>query len=242
MENAFDVRIGFQAGLTDKLNVLLARAKGGGSFGSPSQLYEVGLKYQFMKQEENDSRHPFSLTVFANSVVSSVTASALPNQQTSFNKFSDRTSEVVQLMIARKFGKISLQLSPTYLARGYVINGDDKSMFALGGAVRIPLTSKFIFIADYFHSFRSQQSKDAFADTAHGLLKFYDALGVGFEILTAGHVFHINFTNATELLENGFIPRTTKSWGKGQFRWSFTISRILQYSAIRKKINKRCFW
>ena len=141
-------------------------------------------------------------------------------------------------MIARKFGKVSVQLNPTYLARGYVINGDDKNLFAMGAALRIPITPRFIFIADYFHTFRSQQSKDVFADTAifKTPLKFYDALGVGLEILTAGHVFHLNFTNATDLIENRFIPHTFKSWGKGEYRWSFTISR--NFTIFRDKKNK----
>jgi len=142
-------------------------------------------------------------------------------------------------MIARKFGKISLQLSPTFVTRGYAINGDDKSLFAIGGGIRIPLTPKFIFIADYFHSFHSQSSKDAWAvtDTSGGRsgVKFYDALGVGFEILTQGHIFHLNFTNATDLLENRFIPHTVTDWGKGEFRWAFTISRNFTVFRDKKK-------
>jgi uncharacterized beta barrel domain-containing protein DUF5777 len=235
LESAFDVRIGFQAGITDKLNVLLARAKGGGTV---QQMYEVGLKYQFMKQEENDAHHPFSLTLFANSVVSSMKANAVPDKEASFTKFSDRTSEVVQLIIARKFGKVSLQLSPTFLTRGYVRNGDDQNLFSIGAAIRVPITARFSFIADYFHTFRSQLSKDVFADTTGGIkaVKFYDAIGVGFEILTGGHVFHLNFTNATELLENRFLSNTVKSWGKGGFRWSFILSR--NFTIFRDKKNK----
>jgi len=233
LDNSFDVRIGFQAGLTNRLNVLLSRSKG----ASPvQQLYEIGLKYQFLRQEENDSKHPLSLTLFANSVVSSMNANDQEDQENSFKKFGDRTSEVVQLMIAKKIGKISLQLNPTFVTREYVINGDDKSLFSLGAGARIPLTSRFVFIADYFHTFRSQASKDLFADPGRGSLHFYDALGLGFEILTAGHIFHLNFTNATELLENRFIPRTVSNWGEGQFRWSFTISR--NFIIFRDKKNK----
>jgi hypothetical protein len=44
-------------------------------------------------------------------------------------------------------------------------------------------------------------------------------------MITAGHVFHFNVTNATVLLENRFIPRTITTWGKGQYRWGFTIAR-----------------
>lgn len=233
LDNAADVRIGLQLGLSKKLNVVMARAKG----ASPvQQLYELGLKYQLLKQNINNDGSPISLTVFANSVVSAMTANETPDQENSFENFSDRTSEVVQLMIAKRFKNISFQLSPTYVTRGHVINGDDKSIFAIGGGLRIPLTKKLIFIADYFHPFRSQQSKNVFADSARGALQFYDAIGAGFEILTQGHVFHVNFTNATELLENRFIPRTVSSWGKGQFRWSFTMSR--NFTVFRDKKNK----
>ena len=58
-------------------------------------------------------------------------------------------------------------------------------------------------------------------------------MGVGFEILTGGHVFHLNFTNATDLLENRFLSRTISSWGKGQFRWGFSVSR--DFNMFRNK-------
>ncbi len=233
LDNAADVRIGLQLGLSNKLNLVLARAKG----ASPvQQLYELGVKYQLLQQSATDNNHPVSLTVYANSVVSAMTANETPDQENSFKNFNDRTSEVVQLMIAKRFKNISFQLSPTFVTRGHVVNGDDKSIFAIGGGLRIPLTKKLIFIADYFHPFRSQQSKNVFADSARGALQFYDAIGAGFEILTQGHVFHVNFTNATELLENRFIPRTVSSWGKGQFRWSFTLSR--NFTVFRDKKNK----
>ena len=237
LDNATDIRIGLQLGLSDKFNVSLARARGV-NFGPGSvlQLYELGFKYQFLKQQENDPSHPVSLTLFANSVVSSMTENADDGYESSFRKFSDRTSEVLQLMVARKFGKVSLQLSPTFVTRGLVIPGDDKSIFAIGGAIRIPITSKLFFIADYFHPFHSQKSKDLWAqDTLGRNVKFYDAIGAGFEILTMGHVFHLNFTNATETLENRFIPHTVTNWGKGEFRWAFTISRNFTVFRDKKK-------
>jgi hypothetical protein len=127
-----------------------------------------------------------------------------------------------------------LQLSPTYLHKHYVIPGDQSDLFALGGGLRIPISKRFIFIADYFHTFRSQASKDLYYNLQR--VHFYDALGVGFEIVTQGHVFHMNFTNATEIDENRFISRTTTSWGKGEFRWGFTISR--NFILFRDKKNR----
>jgi len=90
---------------------------------------------------------------------------------------------------------------------------------------------------DYFHPFRSQASKDSLNSPLRtNRFKFYDALGAGLEIVTEGHVFHLNFTNCTEILESRFIPRTYTRWGKGQYRWSFTITR--NFVVFRDKKSK----
>ncbi|RYG52584.1 MAG: hypothetical protein EOO01_06325 [Chitinophagaceae bacterium] len=218
LDNATDVRIGFQYGVSKRLNVIAARSKGAGAV---QQLYELGIKYRLLQQAE-DAQHPISMTIFANNVISGMTKNPTPDQENSFEDFADRNSQTVQLLIARKMGNLSVQISPTMVNRNYVQSLDDQTLFALGGALRLPVKGKFSLLLDYFHTFRSQRSIDFYkAQDVH----FYDALGVGIEFLTAGHVFHMNFTNATEILENRFIPRTVTSWGKGQFRWGFTVSR-----------------
>jgi hypothetical protein len=185
-------------------------------------------------QQANDAKHPLSVTLFANTVVSTMKENTVADQENSFANFSDRLSQTLQLLIARKFGQVSLQVSPTLVNTNYVVPNDDKAIFALGGALRLPVKGKFSLLLDYFHSFRSQESIDSFKTRD---IKFYDAIGVGVEFLTAGHVFHLNFTNATELLENRFIPRTTTSWGKGQYRWGFTVSR--DFDMLWKKRNRK---
>jgi hypothetical protein len=219
LDNASDIRIGFQAGITDNLDLIASRTRGGGFIQNQ---WELGAKYQILRQLDNDPKHPVSLTVFANNVISTQKSSRLPQAENYFEDLSDRLSQVVQVIIARKFGKVSVQLSPLFLNTSHVVPNDDKSMFALGGAIRVPLSKKFIFIADYFHPFRSESSKEYFKTLG---VNFYDPLGVGLEIVTEGHVFHINFTNSTDILENRFIRRTVTSWGNGEFRWAFIISR-----------------
>jgi Membrane bound beta barrel domain (DUF5777) len=222
LDNAEDVRIGFIIGLCKNFDLVLARAKGTDA-GKQQRLWEMGFKYKLMQQLENDPSHPLSVALFANVVAASNKASGQNNTENNYHGFSDRLSETFQLIVAKKMGKVSLQLNPTLVTRGYAVSYDQKSIFALGGAIRVPLSKSVNLIVDYFHPFHNESSKDSF-NVRQGI-KFHDPLGVGFEILTAGHVFHLNFTNATEILENRFIPRTTSSWGKGQFRWGFTISR-----------------
>lgn len=227
LDNASDVRIGFQLGLSDKLNIVAARAKGAGIV---QQLYELGLKYQVAQQKEDPS-HPLAVTVYVNNVISGMQANTVIDQENSFTTTGSRMSQAAQVMLARKIGKAGLQLSPTYVHTNYVQPGDDKNLFALGFAARIPLSSTMFLLVDYFHSFRSTSSKDFYNSQG---IKFYDALGAGLEILTAGHVFHINFTNSTEIIENRFLPRTVTSWGKGQFRWGFSIARNFSVFTSKK--------
>ena len=213
-----DVRIGFQLGLSDRLNVIFARAKGSGFV---TNQWEGGLKYQALRQKDNDPSHPLSLTIFANDVLSAMKATDTAlHLENSFEDFGSRHSQVVQVLAARKFGKVSLQLNPIYLHTNYVELNAQENLFAIGGAIRWPLSKKFILIADYFHTFRTPNS----LDSAH-TIGFHDPFGIGFEIITEGHVFHLNFTNATDILENRFIRATTSSWGDGQFRWAFTLTR-----------------
>lgn len=251
LDNSTDIRIGFHVGLTDRLNLQIARAKGGSTVSkfSVTSLYELGLKYQLTRQYDNDPGHPIAITLFANNVISSrnsnytaptaggVTTDTALNQGYTFQDFGDRMSQVLQLMFAKKMGKLSAQVSFTMVHQGYVPLHDEKTIFAVGGILRVPVSRNLNVIVDYFHPFRSKESRNYFKSIDNSFnppndidknptsVKFYDPLGVGFEILTPGHIFHLKFTNATQIMENRFIPYTTTTWGKGQFRWGFTISR-----------------
>lgn len=256
LDNSTDIRIGFHVGITDRLDLSIARAKGGGEVAKTRvpQLFELGLKYELMRQLENDPSHPIAMAFFMNNVISTVNSSyptpftvdqfgvrhitdTSLNQPYTFKNLGQRMSQTFQLIIAKKMGKISLQLSPTLVHQGYVPLHDEQTIFALGGAIRFPISKNMNIIVDYFHSFRSKESKDYFKSADNTInppgdidknvtpFKFYDPLGVGLEIITSGHVFHLNFTNSTEILENRLIPYTVTSWWKGQFRWGFNLSR-----------------
>jgi hypothetical protein len=230
LDNTTDVRIGLQVGVGKNMDVHVARAKAAGNI---SRLVEMGVKYRFLQQTEDNSM-PLSLALFFNNCISTMKASDSPTDDNYFKNLGDRSSQVIQVIVAKKIGKISLQLNPTFLNQGYVVPNDDKSMFALGAAIRFPGSNRVHIIIDYFHPFRSESSED-FLYTTKGL-KFYDPLGVGVEILTGRHVFHLNFTNAREILENRFLPRTISNWGKGEFRWGFNLSR--KFTLWREKKKK----
>jgi len=230
LDNSTDVRIAFEIGLGKKLDAIIGRTKGA---GQQQRAIEIGLKYKVVQQLENDPSHPVSISLYGNIAIATNDANNFPNQDNSYANFSDRVSNVLQLIVARKMGSISLQLNPTLLTRNYAISYDQKNYFAMGGAIRLPLVANRLnLLVDYFHIFRKEAVKDSFQ--VNDNIKFSDPLGIGLEILTSGHTFRLNFTNTTEILENRFIPRTISSWGKGQFRWAFAISRTFTLWRERK--------
>lgn len=229
LDGSTDIKIAFLYGITKNLNVIVSRNKGDGQVFT---LWELGFKYKILEQRENDPSHPISLAVFANGVSSSQRSSTDSTRENFYRRTSDRQSQTLQLMVARKFGKwFSLQLNPTYVHTNHVIHNDVNSVFAMGAALRVPIYKRFVFIADYFHPFRPQSTIDSFKLKG---INFYDVLGVGLELVTPGHIFHVNFTNTTNILENRFIPRTTTSWKKGQYRWGFTVTRDFVLRRNRK--------
>jgi len=228
LDEVSDAQIGFQLGLGNHLNLALQHSVGYADHFGLQHFYEAGLKYQFMDQGEHGN--PFSLTAYGNIVSSGNKVDTAGGLENSFVSTSDRFSELFELMAGRRFGGFSLQLSGTILHTNLVIPRDQDNLFALGAAIRFPLSKKLFIISDYFHSFRSQESTDTWK--SHGITP-RDVFGIGAEILTAGHVFHLNFTNARNVLENRFLPRTSDSWGKGQFRWGFTLTR--NFTVFRDK-------
>ena len=111
----------------------------------------------------------------------------------------------------------SLQLIPSYVQRNLVTFDDENGLFSMGIATRVQVSKVIGIIADATLPFSSLRT------TENG---FYPAIGIGLEIDTGGHVFQVNFTNATAVMETDYIPYTTSNWLDGEFRLGFTVSRV----------------
>ncbi|QQS28193.1 MAG: hypothetical protein IPM47_15145 [Sphingobacteriales bacterium] len=226
LDNVTDIRLAFEFGITDELTVGIGRSKG--ALG-PRNLIDGMVKYRFL-QQTSDNHIPVTVGLFANAVVSTMKAETVNQEsETAFKKFAHRMSYDVQLMIARKFGNhFSLQVMPNLLYRNFVKFGDENLLFSLGVGSRIAINHKYAIILDYyqyFSQYRIQNNQDAGDDD----LKYFPPLGIGFEIKTAGHVFHINFSNSPGIIENQYIPNTSRNWLDGEFRLGFNISRLIRF-------------
>jgi hypothetical protein len=218
-DNSTDVKISLNYGLTHKWALGLSRAKGATAI---RELYEFNTKYKLFEQTQNN-RIPFGLTLFGNAVVSSMKSNINPTVPDHFENFSDRWSFVGQLIFTKKItSNYSIAILPTYVHYNRVGYGDNNDHVAIGIGARAKVTKRMALITDYFYNFKIGNRNDYFAKNG---LNFYNPLAIGLEIETGGHVFQITFMNNTALLENQFIPYTSSTWKKGQFRWGFSVSR-----------------
>ncbi len=215
LENASNIRFSFDYGITDKWSAGWGRSK-------MNEHIDIHSKFRFLEQKTGGI--PISMAYYISAAGTAAT------RDSAASGFVNRLSYSHQLIIASKLSRgISLELLPTLVHRNYVDqtvlhpeNGsvDESDIFAIGFAGRFKITKRMAFVVDYFYTFSE------FRDADNG---FYDALGVGVEIETGGHVFHINVTNSAGLIENDIIPSTTSDWGNGQYKLGFNISRVFSF-------------
>jgi hypothetical protein len=213
LDQVNDVFIGFEYGITDNLNIDFARS-------TILQLLQLELKYALLHQT-SDNSVPFDFTVLGEYGV---------HPYGHYGTYSGRESFLAQAILARRFSSfLSLQVSPGFVhdnTPNPFEPGVEKQYFSLQATARIKLTKHSGFIIDYAHSFSS------FRTTANG---FYDPLGFGYEVETGGHVFTINVTNARAVSELNYLSSPDASYGKGQYRIGFTISRMFDFSPGHSK-------
>ncbi len=245
-DQAADIAIIFEYGITDDLTVGIGRMKGAGPL---RELWNANLKYRVLKQTK-DFKFPITITLFGNTTISSMRSSADITSVNYFPKgytgFSHRLSYTLQALMAVKATDwLSVQLSPTFVWRNNVPYGDKNGMFFLGLSARAKFSKRIGMIFEYFLPvIKPRVGGREYFPMVRGIKNaaYYPNLHIGFEFETGGHVFHVNFTNSRGLLENDFLPYNTSNWAQGQFRLGFTISRSFPLSFKDKPKEDRKYW
>jgi hypothetical protein len=215
LENASDIMIGFEFGLSDKLMVGINRTKGSGPL---KQNINSFFKYRLITQEINGNQ-PISLAFMAISSASTMPKSNIEGVLNFFEKTAHRFSYHMEIILAKKFSnRFSLQASGAWTYRNIVPANDQNDLVSLGGAMRLQLTKAIGLLVDG----RFPLSELRTAENG-----YHPSLGVALEWETGGgHVFQMNFTNSRGLAETDFIPYTTSHWLDGEYRLGFTVSRL----------------
>lgn len=216
LDNA-TMRLGFDYGISNRLMVGIGRS-------TYEKQFDSFFKYKILWQSRG--KHNIPVTV---NWVSSVMLQTLkwenPNWQ---HYFSSRLAYAHQLLVGRKFSEnTSLQVMPTWVHENLVEKATDPNdLFAIGIGGRQKLSKRISFNVEYYYQIPGHK----FSDTKN-------ALSVGFDIETGGHVFQLHFTNANGMTENTLITETKGSWGKGDILFGFNISRVFTIKKAKKQLS-----
>ncbi|QDH80023.1 hypothetical protein FKX85_13665 [Echinicola soli] len=208
-----NVRLGLEYAFTDNLTVGVGR-------NSFQKVYDGFVKYKLLKQQSGKKKIPVTVTWYSNVSVNTFKRPELPMT------FQRRLAYANQVLIGRKFSEgLSLQLMPSYVHQNLVPTAMDKNdLFAVGVGGRLKLTPRTSLNMEYYY--RVNPSDDD---------GYYNALAIGFDIETGGHVFQLQLTNAQSMTETGFIPATTGNFWDGDIHFGFNISRSFQLKDKGKK-------
>jgi hypothetical protein len=212
-----NVRFGLDYGVSDLLTIGAGRS-------SLDKTYDGYIKYKFLRQSTGKKNFPFTAALLATTAVRTVEW-ADPDRQ---NYFSSRLSYTGQLILGCKFSEsFSLMLSPTVVHRNLVRTKAEKNdVYACGVAGRIKLSKRLALNAEYIYVLPDQ------------LAPIYtNALSIGFDIETGGHVFQLHFSNSRSMIETGFITENTRNWDSSLegIHFGFNISRV--FTLKRKQVD-----
>lgn len=217
------IRLGFEFGLTDRLTVGVGR-------NSYQKTYDYYAKYKLLRQSSGAKVMPVTVALLA-----AAYTNTLPSQPGArfFNNL-ERQTYCGQLLIARKFGeRVSLQLTPSILHRNKVeTENDANTLYSLEMGGRFKLTRRTSFNVEYYYT-PASAGEISLRDP-----QFKNALSIGFDIETGGHVFQLHFTNSKGMTEKYLIGQTEGLWQNGDIFYGFNVSRVFSFDKSAKKTHK----
>lgn len=209
LDNLADVRIAFEYGILDNLNVGLGRSKG---IGQTRQVVDGHVKWLILKQKT--SGMPISLVYTGSMILPYQSASTDSTSIASYPTFAHRFTFTNQIHVAKKFGdRFSAQINFGVNHRNYVNFYDKNTLVFAGAGLRFRMTKNLGVIVEYHHVLNRDLTFNQ------------NPLSIGIEILTGGHAFVMSYSNGRGVNENLFIPNTTSNWTLGEFRLGFGINR-----------------
>jgi hypothetical protein len=153
-----------------------------------------------------------------------------------YNNNMDRVSYVNQLIIASRITSwLSLQVAPTYVHYNLVgaANGlTQNDIMLLTGILRLKYSKRQAVIFEY--GFRFNTDYAPLDPAGNAVAKYYNTMGIGWEIETGGHVFQIFATNSYGILENQFLALTDGDWSTMGVRLGFNITRVFSLAGKKK--------
>ncbi|MGZ3901115.1 MAG: DUF5777 family beta-barrel protein [Bacteroidia bacterium] len=211
LDGGASIRLGLEYSKNGRFEVGVGRS-------SLEKTYDGFLKYKLLRQTSNSNRQPVTITLFSGMYY--ITLKDPNKGANGYDKFQYETSRMSychQIIIARKFSeRFSLQIAPTMVHYNLVdVSSDNNDLYVIATALRYKFTKRAAITFEY--GYRVNQYTKA---------KYFDAVGVGFDLETGGHVFQMYVTNSAGMIEPQFFGHTTSNWQNWGLKLGFNISRM----------------
>lgn len=205
LDNAPDIRIGFEYGLTDKISIGATRMKGA---YARKQLFEGYFKYQYFKKEK------WSLASVHMAVVSAMKSSVSPESVTYFNENGlGRLNYLNGVLGSYRISPKAIAFANLYhIHRNRVLFSENNTQFAFAAGLQIPVSHVLNISFEAGAPFDNVSTETV-------------AWNLGLEIDTGGHLFQIDLGSSSATGDFQMLTSTNEEWYNGAFRLGFTISR-----------------
>lgn len=201
LDDGANTRLGLIYGISDRLSLGIGRM-------TFLKIVDIQSKANILRQTESGSI-PVDLAVKGAMGISTLSGAGL--------EFSERLSYFGSVMIARKFNRISLQLSPMYSHFNRTtgsIGSTVEQLFGFGILINAELNDRFALSAEYL---------PVLGDRNPGT---EDAMAVALNINTGGHIFQIFFASSQWHNEQYIMANNSDRFLEGDFRFGFNIHRV----------------
>ena len=198
-----NIRLGLDYAVTDKFTLGIGR-------NSLGKHLDGFAKYRLLSQSKGDKQIPVTITYFGSAAYRTVRM--VPELS-----FQQNLAFTNQLLIARKISSaVSLQLMPVWVHYNAVAIQENNDVFAVGIGGRYKIGKRFSINAEYYYQIQELNPD------------YFNALALGFDIDTGGHIFQFHITNSSAMIAKGFVGETTDDFFGGNIHLGFNITRNFQ--------------
>lgn len=198
LDDGANTRLGLVYGISDRFSLGIGRM-------TFQKVVDLHGKANVLRQTTSGNI-PVDVAVKASVGISTLSGAGL--------EFSERLSYFTSVMIARKFNRFSLQVSPMYSHFNRTTANNLEQLFGVGILMNIELNERFSLSAEYLPVFGDRNPRTE------------DAMAVALNIDTGGHVFQIFFNSSQWHNEQFIMANNRDRFWEGDFRFGFNIHRV----------------
>lgn len=198
MDDGANTRLGIDYGLSDRISLGIGRM-------TFNKIVDLRSKISIFRQTSSGS-NPVSLAVKIAAGINTTPGLGL--------EFSDKLSYFASVMIARKSGPFSMQLTPMIAFFNRTVGSNPDQLFGTGILLNYDISDRFSLSGEYLPLFGTRNASTQ------------DAMGVAVNIDTGGHIFQMFLTTSQWHGEQYIMANNSHRFWDGDFRFGFNIHRV----------------